>query len=35
MSVNAILFIGIESYTWSDADFARAIDFCKQHRLNG
>lgn len=35
MRVNILLFIGIESFTWSDADFARAVDFCKQHHLDG
>ena len=35
MSVNVILFIGIESFTWSDADFTNAINFCKQNQLDG
>src|SRR5579859_1948140 len=35
MSVNVILFIGIESFTWSDAHFTNAIDFCKQAQLDG
>jgi len=35
MSVNTLLFIGIESYTWSDSDFAKAIDLCKQCQLDG